>query len=239
MRYRRRLFVTLLGAASACGGNAFAQDAGLSVSLGARAWYAQWTTFSYFAQNNVNQALTQVSADDKFVLVPTVSLRYGDFIGSLSAMPSTSFNFADGGTGKREELDANLGYSVLPGLVLTLGYKKVSQRDGNVRYEPAGAVAGVSGNAALAGAVSMYGALAFGRLKTPTGGGDEVVKFKADYRLTELGLAYGLNTGGGWPRRWTFTAGYRIQILGSKEAFGTQDGRDTTQGLTLGALATF
>ena len=237
MKHHRSLLVTTF-AAWACGG-ALAQDAGLSISVGARAWYAQWTTFSYFVQNNVNQALTQVSADNKFVVVPTVSLRYGDFVGSLSAMPSTSFNFANGGAGKREEFDANLGWSVLPGLVLTAGYKKVSQREGNVRYEPAGPVAGLSGNAPLAGAVSMYGALAFGRLKTPTGGGAEVVKFTADYRLTELGLAYGVNTGGALPRRWALTAGYRIQVMGSKEAFGTQDGRDTTQGLTLGALATF
>ena len=237
MKHHRSLFITTL-AAWACGG-ALAQDAGLSVSVGARAWYAQWTTFSYFVQNNVNQALTQVSADNKFVVVPTVSLRYGDFVGSLSAMPTTSFTFADGGTGKREELDANIGYSVMPGLVLTLGYKKVSQRDGNVRYEPAGPVVGMSGNAPLAGAFSMYGALAFGRLKTPSGGGDEVVKFNADYRLTELGLAYGVNTGAAWPRRWTLTAGYRIQVMSSNQALGTQDGRDTTQGLTLGALATF
>lgn len=219
-------------------GAALAQDAGLSVSVGARAWYAQWTTFSYFTENNVNRALTQVSADNKLVLVPTVSVRYGDFVGTLSAVPSTTFTFADGGSGTRKEFDLNLGYTVMPGLTMTLGYKKVSQRDGNVRYEPAGPVAGLSANAPLSGAFSMYGALGFGRLKTPTSGGDEVVKFKADYRLTEVGLAYALNTGG-LPMRWTFTAGYRIQVMGSKEAFGTQDGRDTTQGFTFGALATF
>lgn len=219
-------------------GAALAQDSGLSVSVGARAWYAQWTTFSYFTELGVNRALTQVSADNKLVLVPTVSVRYGDFVGSLSALPSTSFTFADGGSGKREELDFNLGYTVMPGLTMTLGYKKVSQRDGNVSYEPAGVVAGLSGNAPLSGAFSLYGALGFGRLKTPTSGGAEVVKFTADYRLTEIGLAYAVNTAG-LPRRWTLTAGYRIQVMGSKEAFGTQDGRDTTQGFTFGALATF
>jgi hypothetical protein len=216
-------------------GVALAQDSGLSVSVGARAWYAQWTTFSYFVQNNVNQALTQVSADNKLVVVPTVSVRHGDFVGSLSALPSTSFTFADGGSGKRREFDVNLGYTVMPGLTTTLGYKKVSQRDGDTRYEPAGPVLGVNGNAPLSGAFSMYGALGFGRLKTPA---NAAVNFTADYRLTEVGLAYGLDSGG-WPRRWTFTAGYRIQVMGSKEAFGSQDGRDTTQGLTFGALATF
>lgn len=238
---KRNGFIVLacLGAGTfGSAGVAMAQDSGLSVSVGARAWYAEWTTFSYYAPNGPNEALTQVSADRKFVVVPTVSVRYGDFVGSLSALPSTSFTFADGGTGKREEFDVNVGYTVIPGLTATLGYKKVSQRDGETRYEPAGPVLGMSANAPLSGAFSMYGALAFGRLKTPMSGGDEVVKFKADYRLTEVGLAWG-SSPGTWPRRWTLTAGYRIQVMGSKEAFGTQDGRDTTQGLTLGAIATF
>ncbi len=224
-------------------GAAQAQDPTFSVSVGGRAWYTEWTTFSYFTQPDasgkpVNKALTQVSADDKLTLVPTFSVRWQDWSGSLSALPSTRFSFADGGNGTRQEFDANVGYSVMPGLALSLGYKKVSQRDGPSRYEPAGPVAGISGNAPLGGAFSLYGALGIGRLKTPSSGGDEVVKFKADYRLTELGLAYTLNTEGRL-RRWTFTAGYRIQVISSKQAFGTQDGRDTTQGFTFGAIATF
>jgi hypothetical protein len=229
-------------------GTATAQDSGVSVSVGARAWYTEWTTFSYFTLPDANgkpenRALTQVSADNKLVLVPVASVRYGDFVGSISVFPSTRFSFADGGSGTRNEFDVNAGYAVLPGLTLTLGYKKVSQRDGSTRYEPAGLVAGLNANAPLDGAVSMYGSFGLARLKTPGSGGDEVVKFKADYRLTEIGLAYALS-GDGLPRRWTFTAGYRIQVMSSKEAFFTQDGkpqdgRDTTQGLTFGAIATF
>ena len=219
-------------------GAALAQDPGLSVSIGARAWYTEWTTFSYLVQGGDNVALTQVSASNKLLLVPLLSVRYGNFVGSASFVPSTQFSFADGGSGKRKEFDANIGYSVLPGLTFTLGYKSVSQRDGSTRYEPSGVVAGLNANAPLGGLFSVYGNLGLGRLKTPTSGGKEVVKFKADYRLTELGLAYTLNAGG-WPQRWTFTGGYRIQVMGSKEAFGTQDGRDTTQGFTLGVIATF
>lgn len=232
---KRLLPVLALTAGLAAAADASAQEGGLSVSAGVRAWYAEWTTFSYFVDGGVNRALTQSSAETKWAVVPTLSLRYGNFVGSLSALPTTSFTFADGGTGQREEIDVNVGYSVLPGLAATLGYKKVSQRDGDAQYRPAGPVFGLSGNAALAGATSLYGALAFGRLKTPAG---DAIDFKADYRLTEVGVAHSLNTAG-WPRRWTFTAGYRIQVMGSKEAFGTQDGRDTTQGLTLGVLATF
>jgi hypothetical protein len=162
-------------------------------------------------------------------------VRYGDFLGSVSALPSTGFSFASGSRGTREELDANIGYFVMPGLAFTLGYKKVEQRDGANRYRPAGPVIGVSGNAPLGGAWSLYGSLGVGRLKTP---GGDAIDFEADYRLTELGLAYTLD-GDRLPRRWTFTGGYRIQVMSSKDAFGTQDGRDTTQGFTIGAMATF
>ena len=233
---KRNSLVVVLGL---CGATAaLAQDPGLSVSVGARAWYTEWTTFSYLVQGQQNVALTQVSADNKLVLVPVISVRYGSFVGAVSMVPSTQFSFADGGSGKRKEFDASVGYAVLPGLSLALGYKKVSQRDGSTRYEPAGPVAGINANAPLGGAFSLYGNLGVGRLKTPTSGGPEVVKFKADYRLTELGLAYTLNADR-LVRRWTFTGGYRIQVMSSKEALGTQDGRDTTQGFTFGAIATF
>lgn len=227
-----------------CGaGTALAQDSGLSVSLGARAWHAEWTTFSYITDpiTDENLAITQVSANNKLVLMPVASVRYGNFSGSISSMRSADFSFVGGGGNARQELDVNLGYDVTPGLTLTLGYKKVSQTapDGS-RYRPAGPVAGLSANAPISGPLSLYGSLGVGKFKTP--GGDPIA-FKADYRLTELGLAYTL-TGNQFVKRWTFTAGYRIQVLSSKEAFTTptgesQDARDTTQGFTLGAIATF
>ncbi len=226
-------------AALLAAGAAFAQSEGLSVSAGVRAWYTQWSTFSYLtdAANN-NIGLIQVSADAKFVVVPQLSARYGNYLASLSVMPSTRFSFVDGGSGTRREYDLILGYSVLPGLNLTAGYKKISQRDGDTRYEPAGLVLGVSGSAPLAEGVSLYGSFGAGRLKTPQSGGPEVVKFKTQYRLTELGLAYASVPSPG-ALRWTLSAGYRIQVMDSKEAFGIQDGRDTTQGFAFGALLRF
>ncbi|MCW5636750.1 MAG: hypothetical protein KIT17_25700 [Rubrivivax sp.] len=223
-------------------GTALAQDEGLSVSAGVRAWYTQWTTFSYFVdQGSMNLALTQVSGPAKWVAMPTASLRYGAWLGSFSATPSTRFDFA-GESVKREEFDLNVGYAVLEGLNVTLGYKKIAERGPVFRYEPAGPVAGMSANAPLAGAVSVYGAVGAGRLKTPMGGGAEVVKFKASYRLTEVGLAYSIPAGG-FLKRWTLTAGHRVQVMHSKDALEvngqSQEGVDTRQGFTLGALATF
>lgn len=219
-------------------GQTLAQDSDVSVSVGVRAWSTQWTTFDYITDPNnpkVNLGLNQSTASNKLVLMPSVSVRYGDFSGSVSAMPSTGFSFVTDSSAARQEFDINLGYDLLPGLRPTLGYKKVSQSGNAGRYRPSGPVVGVGANAPLADTWSLYGSLGIGWLKTPAG--DEI-NFKTDYRLTEVGLAYTLG-GTQIPRRWVFTAGYRSQVMGSKNAFQAQDGRDTTQGFTLGVIATF
>lgn len=229
-----------------CAGTAAAQEPQLTVTVGARAWYTEWTTFSYYvdpADNTRNLALIQVSADNELVLVPVANVRYGDFSVSASMFPSTEFSMTDGRQGRRREYDLNLGYAVLPGLSVTLGYKKLLQTDGVYRYEPAGPLLGVYAGAPLDGPFSVYGSFAAGRLKTRASPDEKIVQFKSDYRLTEVGLAYSLN-GGALVQRWAFTLGYRMQVMGSKEAFETQDGktqdgRDVTQGLSFGVLATF
>jgi hypothetical protein len=221
-----------------CGGSSpvLAQDAGVNVSVGVRAWYTEWTTFSYHVDplTGENDALTQVSADSEPTFLPIVSVRYGKWLASTSAMLSRHFTFPNG-RGTRKEFDANVGYSVLPGLAFTLGYKQVSQADGPARYRPRGPTLGATGNASLGGAWSMYGSLGLGWLETPDG---DDIAFDADYQLAELGLAYSLE-GNRMPRRWTFTGGYRYQAMKSKDAFESQDGRDTTQGFTIGMMATF
>lgn len=226
-------FVGVVCAALAAQAQAQERDDNVSVTVRLRAWYTQWTTFSYYAPDGENLALTQISAHDKLVMMPLVSVGWRDFIGSVSGIPSTRFTFDDGSSGRRSEFDANLGYSVTPGLALTVGYKRVTQSDGVNAYRPRGPVIGASANASLGGGLSLYGSLGIGRLKTASG---DSIQYKAGYRLAELGLGYGLN--GDWPR-WTLTGGYRIQVMSSKDAFQGQDGRDTTQGFTVGASASF
>jgi hypothetical protein len=227
--------VVLISWALCSAGAAFAQDETLSVSAGLRAWNTDWTTFSYFVQNNKNLALTQVTANAKTALIPSVSVRYGAFRGTLSALTSTSYSFDDGTAGKRSEFDANVGYSVLPGLAVTLGYKSMTQSGNAGSYRPSGPVLGLSASAPIGEGLAIYGSLGLGRLKTRS---SDKIQFKAEYGLTEVGLSYALTTD---QPRWTLTGGYRMQVLRSKDALegSTQDGRDNTQGLTLGVLVTF
>jgi hypothetical protein len=220
--------VLLCGAATAQ-----AQDSGLSVSVGVRGWNTQWDTFSYAGNP---QVVTQSPANEKFVLVPLLSVRYRDFVGSLSLYPSTDHSFIDGSTGNRKELDLNLGYYVSPGVAVTLGYKKLEQSDGSDIYALSGPVLGVNGTASLGRDFSLYGTFGLGRLKTTSA---STVQFSsADYRLSEVGLAYTLATPS-IAKAVTFTLGYRTQVLSSKDAAEGQDGRDLTQGLTLGFVTTF
>jgi hypothetical protein len=219
---------------------AAAQDAGLSVSAGVRAWYTSWTTFTYFVDGNGVSRLGQSSADDRLVVMPTLSLRWSDWSLSFSGLPSATYDFPESNaTGARQEFDLTAGWRLLPGLNLTLGYKRVLQREGNVRYEPKGPVLGLSGTATLDGPWALYGTVSLGRLKTSGAQSATNVAFEADYRIAEVGLGYTLPASHWGVRRWTFTGGYRLQVMGSREAAGAQSGRDETNGLTLGVIAGF
>lgn len=215
---------------------AAAQDGGgLSVAAGLRLWQMQWTTFSYADAAGGGSVLTQSVADRQWVVVPLINLRWDRWVLAASGFARSSFDFP-GGRDSRSEYDLNLGWSLLPGLALTAGWKHVSQR-GDFIYEPSGPVIGASASAPLGAGLSLTGTLGAGTLKTRRTGG-RYVDFDAVYRLTEVGLAYSLPLET-WARSVSLTAGWRMQTLGSKNALGSQDGRDITEGLTLGAVARF
>lgn len=223
----------LLSLAASC---TWAQDAGaFSVAGGLRLWQMQWTTFSYADAAGGGQVLTQSVAGREWVTVPLLNLRWDRWVLAASGYGRTSFDFPTS-RDSRSEYDINLGWSVLPGLALTAGWKHVSQR-GDFIYEPSGLVIGASASAPLGAGLSLQGTLGAGTLKTRRSGG-RYVEFDAVYRLAEVGLAYSLPLEP-WARTVSLTAGWRMQTLGSKDALGSQDGRDITEGLTLGLLARF
>lgn len=224
--------VLLLGCLA---GAAQAQESNFDLAVGLRAWRAQWTTFSYDQNQAGDTVLTQVQAKDRFVLIPVLSARYGDFFGSLSGFAPTTFTTVDGNPNRRKEIEANVGWFFTQGVGATVGYKKLGQFGDGVNYDLGGPTIGLTATAPIRSGFSLYGTFGYGWLKSTSG---SIVKFDADYQLSELGFAYSLGTGA-IPRAVTFTLGYRIQILTSKEALGAQDGKDTTQGFTLGAVGRF
>lgn len=213
-------------------GVARAEPGDLGVSLGLKAWNTQWTTFGY----GLGDQLIQVPSKDRVVWMPQLTVRYRDFVGSVSGYAPIRYDRDDGPGDTRKEFDANVGYLVLPNLAATLGYKKVGQRNGPTNYELGGPVAGLSASAVLSGPWSLYGSFGLGKLKATASA--NVRNYTARYWLTEAGLSYNLVVER-WVRAVTFTAGYRNQVFDSKDLTGGQEGRDLTHGLTLGVVTTF
>ncbi len=221
-------------ALAGAGGASWGQSEAFSVGAGLRLWQMDWTTFSY-APSGGGEVLTQSLARSQSVWIPIVSARYGNWLASVSGYGSTDFSFLSGERGSRSEFDLNVGWYPLPTLALTVGTKRVVQRGSSGSYEPRGLVFGLSASAPLGAALSMYGNLGAGSFSTPAG---NPIDFDAVYRLTEVGLGYAM---GPVPlvQSMTLTAGWRMQTLRSKRALGDQDGRDITEGLTLGVLVRF
>lgn len=211
-----------------------AQGSGLSFSAGLKAWSAEWTTFGYTVVGGTS-VVTQVPAQTKTVLIPSFGVRFRDFVVSASGYDASGYTFGSSGErANRKEWDVNAGYYVLPGLAATLGYKRYGQSAG-LNYEVGGPTVGFSAAAPLGAGFSAYGSLGLGRLKSV---GSSDVKFDTTYRLTETGAAYSMDAGG-FVRTLSFTLGYRMQVLNSKQATETQDGRDLTHGLALGVVGSF
>jgi hypothetical protein len=225
-----------LALALAAGSVSAQSSPGLSLGAGLRLWQMDWTTFSY-APSGGSRVLTQELARSELVSIPILNARYGDWVASVSAYGKTDFVFESGERGSREEIDINVGWYVMPTLALTLGYKRVVQSGREGSYEPRGLVFGLSAAAPLGGGFSFYGNFGTGSFRTPSG---NPIKFDAIYRLTELGLVYAWGPVP-WLQSLSFTAGWRMQTLRSKDALPerNQDGRDITEGLTLGVLARF
>jgi hypothetical protein len=220
---------------------ALAQDGGITASAGLRAWYTSWTTFTYILNpNDADEALGlgQKTADPRLVVMPSLGLRWRDWSATVSALPSTTYDLP-GGTGSRQEYDITFGWSLMPGLIVNAGYKRVLQREGAVRYEPKGLVLGLSGTAGIEGPWALYGNVAVGRLRTSGPATKTNVSFETDYRAAEVGIGYTVVSGAWGVKRWTVTGGYRLQVLGSREAFGPEAGRDETNGFTFGVIAAF
>lgn len=215
------------------------QAGGLQASAGFRMWNTEWTSFTYDAAEQIKQ----VQYKSKLVVLPVVRLSYGDFIAVASSMQTTRFESVSGGRDPRSEYDLSLGYQVMPGVQVQLGYKRVKQegiQDGKVVfYKPGGLLLGANLAAPIQGPLSVYAnfGMSVGGFRSP-----KPIEYDNRYRVAELGLAYNLPMDA-FVRTLTFTAGYRTQVLDTLNAQQAgqprQDARDLTHGLAAGVMASF
>lgn len=165
-------------------------------------------------------ARTELS-DTKFVTMPVLGVRYGDWTASFTYFPETSFDSNGALTKdvKRKEYDFTVSYSVLPTVSLSIGYKHADiDRFSNLvegGYKIDGLLFGGSVNLPLSDRVSLYGNLGYGLAResvdVPLVNGKK--KIDGEYKISEIGLSYRLTDGrsGGFVKSATASIGYRAQ----------------------------
>jgi hypothetical protein len=253
---------------------------GFSVTVGAKVWVNEWSSWGTPTTLDGQGVVVPIDSSTKVSLIPVVNLRFRDFYASFSTLLNTSYTLSgapvcgqatgscrqeDSIDASRKEFDANLGYYVLPGLGVSVGFKSLSQgfaglqvagvqvrRGESLRWT--GPTIGATLTTPIQGGFAGYGAVGIGFFKVslpadpnaPPLNGD----LNANYAVGEIGLAYGA---GGIPTiavgSTAFTLGYRFQAVttkdykvsagGSTNANGSTDLRDVTQGPALGFLLRF
>lgn len=238
-------------------------DEAVRFTAGMRVWSNAWTSWDVYPPlqtpvGSLPGAAENFTAGSRITAIPTLSLRSGEWLLSASQFNSTRYSF-EGNAGafsaRRDEVDALVGYYLLPTLAATLGYKQVKQDFGaNAKFRYSGPTLGAAASAPLTAGFTLYASFGVGRMSTRLPVRDAAGRstFDANYLLGELGLAYSLNPGplGPTVKAATLTAGYRSQVL-STTGFGialdpsnpsisrSTKLRDTTEGLTLGLSLTF
>jgi hypothetical protein len=232
-----------------------------SFSVGLKAWANEWTSWEV---NRVQlggsslQALTPISSDTSVAFTPFASARYERFFVSAGYMTPTEYTL-EGSLGTRKgirtEIDANLGYDVLPGVAVTTGYKRLSQDVGGT-FRWSGPTVAASVSAPLVAGVGVYGTYGLGwfKVKLPAPDSDGHTSLNANYSLSEFGLTYSLGRARfAGVASLTFALGYRSQTVrtrnyalasqpvggGTSTTYAHDDPRDFTQGITLTVIGSF
>jgi hypothetical protein len=230
---------------------------GFSVTLGTKVWVNEWSSWATPTIGGQGEVVP-IDSSTKVSLIPVVSLRFRDFYASFSTLLDTSYALAGQALNSidasRKEFDANLGYYVLPGLGVSLGYKSLSQVFGGASYRWSGPTIGATLTAPIQGGFAGYGSLGIGffKMSLPAADLNSAVnsRLDANYAIGEIGLAYGT---AGIPTiavtSTAFTLGYRFQAVRTKgykvraatgaSVNGSTDLSDVTQGPALGFLLRF
>jgi len=245
-----------------------------NASVGLKLWRNEWTIPGFGS----HQA-PEYHSGAELVMIPVLSARYKNWMVSGSYFPKTDYSFNSSGTvnfnqptfpgvqidsarvnGERSEFDINVGYYVLPSLIVTLGYKNIDRdfaithtlstgdtTSSRANQDTSGFTLGLAAVAPLSDKIGLYGSFAYGLdMETEWGTGFE---YDNDYYLGELGLLYGKKLDG-VPVLESASAyvGYRFQALiehyqtshpfTNSSSVGTNTA-DYTQGFVIGVNLSF
>ncbi len=230
-----------------------------NVSVGLKLWRNDWNLPLY----TDSQAI-EYHSNTELTIIPVLSARYNNWMVSGSYFSKTDYSFGfnqiafkDGSTypdvsitAERTEFDINVGYSVLPSLVVTLGYKQIDRKYSILQFgntipntdqdnKTSGFTLGFAASAPLSDQIGLYGSFGYGlNVKTKSLDGT----YDTDYYLGEVGLSYGKILEG-VPVLDSASAyiGYRVQALVDHNDFysGASTLADYTQGFVIGANLSF
>lgn len=215
----------------------------LNLILGYRAWINNWTSWNTGATNRPHySAVSQGGVANNF----SATLRYKQLFTNLGYYFTGDYNFprfvendntAVTLKAKRNEIDWNLGFMVVPQLGFTVGLKNVNQKwigaASTQDWNYLGPTLGIVGNAAIGKGFSLYGNGAGGfmnlTIDNPSNAGRQD---KATYESAELGVAWKPASA---PISASF--GYKFQKLSTKldiAGYENLRGIDLTTGYILG-----
>lgn len=220
-------------------------------TIGAKIWHASWLSYvpagySGITPNGgfaVGDSVNAVEGSEHTDVMPLLGFSYGKFFASASYGRFTGdFNvltspviLPSGQTlitnrtdhFKRRESDLNLGYSVVPGVGLVLGYKDATEtRDTSLGVAPQrtpilttkvrGLLLGASGNFTVHDRLSFYVQAGYGparfklRFVDPALG---TTKANGRYLIGEIGLSYPIWSNANQTRGAVAAVGYRSQTV--------------------------
>lgn len=244
-------------------------EGGVAILAGVRTWASRWdvpiiTRTLDPVSMTIHEHYQPALSDTKFVPMPVLGIRYGNWLASATYFPETSYdtNGALAKSVKRKEYDLNVGYYILPSLAISLGYKganidRASDIDGSA-YKIKAILVGLSGSAPIADKLSVYGNIAYGlgqeKTEFPLANGKS--KFDGNYIISEFGLSYQLvrASSSEFLKGVVLSAGYRAQTVTINSfplgtflpaaptvpvSITTRDARSTTDGFVINVVGVF
>jgi hypothetical protein len=198
-------------------------------SAGLKAWVNTWDTWvtsplgtAVALGSDRYQIVQQTSSGTEVSVVPSLSVRHGDWFASLSSLARTRYDLTDNATpgsfdvpATRREYDASAGYFFAPGLAVTAGYKELRQSYGPDRFKWRGPIVGFSASGAAGGNWGVYFNAAYGWMRAtfPSAQADVegTTRFRSRYRVAEAGVVYQWPLQGAIVKSVVLSAGYRTQ----------------------------
>ena len=213
----------------AANGVALAQER-TEVEVGVKFWFNDWT------QDAPGSSIT---SDTATLFGPTIEVKFPNYVfveaSYLVSVSDYTFTDSFGNTDniERQDLDAAIGYMIVPGFGVLAGYKDSSfkNRDSGFTSDVYGPVIGIIGIAPVDPYLSFYGRLNYLFTKFKTDDPDPLIIHHEDSPgwIFEFGVKYAFT------REFSGSIGYKYETNEGNDS----NVRDTFSGLTLSGMVAF